>query len=58
MGEEEPATKADLNSIMTRMDAMMAAIESQKSLLDALTSGTSSTTPPTPVDTPDKDKPS
>jgi hypothetical protein len=40
------------------MDAMMAAMESQKSLLDALTSGTSSTTPPTPVDTSDKDKPS
>jgi hypothetical protein len=58
MGEEEPATKVDLNSIMTRMDAMMAAMESQKSLFDALTSGTSSTAPPTLVDIPDKDKPS
>jgi hypothetical protein len=58
MGDEEPATKADLDGIMTRIDAMMAVMESQKSLLDALTSGMSSTTPPTPVDTPDKDKPS
>jgi flagellar capping protein FliD len=58
MGDEEPATKADLNSLVSRMDAMMAAIESQKSQLDALTNGTSSTTPPTPVVTPDKDKPS
>jgi hypothetical protein len=40
------------------MDAMMATMESQKSQLDALTSGTSSTTPPNPVETPDKDKPS
>jgi hypothetical protein len=58
MGDEEPATKADLNHLMTRMDAMMAVMESQKSQLDALTSGTSSTTPSTPVETPDKDKPS
>jgi hypothetical protein len=33
------------------MEAMMDAIESQKSQLDALISGTSSTTPPTPVET-------
>jgi hypothetical protein len=58
MGDDEPATKADLNSLMTRMDAMMVVMESQKSQLDALTSGTSSTTTPTPVETPDKDKPS
>jgi hypothetical protein len=47
MGDEEPATKADLNSLMTRMEAMMVVIESQKTQLDVLTSGTSSTTPPT-----------
>jgi hypothetical protein len=58
MGDEEPATKADLNQLMARMEAMMGAIESQKLQLDALTSGTSSTTPPTPVETSDKDKPS
>jgi hypothetical protein len=40
------------------MDAMMATMEIQKAQLEALTSGTSSTTPPTPVDTSDKDKPS
>jgi hypothetical protein len=40
------------------MEAMMGAIENQKIQLDALTSGTSSTTPPTPVETLDKDKPS
>jgi hypothetical protein len=54
MGDEEPATKADLNHLMARMDAMMGVIKSQKTQLDALTSGTSSTTPPTPVDTSDK----
>jgi hypothetical protein len=48
---DEPATKADLNHLMARMEAMMGAIESQKSQLDALISGTSSTTPPTPVET-------
>jgi hypothetical protein len=58
MGDEEPATKADLNHLMARMEAMMGAIESQKIQLDALTSGMSSTTPPTPVETLDKDKPS
>jgi hypothetical protein len=51
MGDKEPATKADLNHLMTQMDAMMGVIESQKTQLDALTSGTSSTTPPTPVET-------
>jgi hypothetical protein len=40
------------------MEAMMGAIESQKLQLDALTSGTSSTTPTTLVETSDKDKPS
>jgi hypothetical protein len=58
MGDEEPATKADLNHLMAQMEAMMGAIENQKIQLDALTSGTSSTTPPTPVETLDKDKPS
>jgi hypothetical protein len=58
MGDEEPATKTDLSSVMTRMDAMMVVMEGQKSQVDALTSGMSSTTPPTPVETPDKDKPS
>jgi hypothetical protein len=58
MGEEEPATKAALNHLMARMEAMMGAIESQKIQLDALTSGTSSTTPPSPVETSDKNKPS
>jgi hypothetical protein len=57
MGDEEPASKADLNHLMTQMEAMMGAIENQKIQLDALTSGTSSTTPPTPVETLDKDKP-
>jgi hypothetical protein len=40
------------------MDAMMAAMELQKSQLEALTSGTSSTPPPTLVEIPGKDKPS
>jgi hypothetical protein len=35
MGDEEPATKADLNNLMTWMDAMMVVMESQKSQLDA-----------------------
>jgi hypothetical protein len=43
---------------INHLEAMMGAIESQKLQLDALTSGTSSTTPPTPVETSDKDKPS
>jgi hypothetical protein len=51
MGDEEPATKADLNHLMVQIEAMMGAIESQKSQLDALISGTPSTTPPTPVET-------
>jgi hypothetical protein len=54
MGDEEPSTKADLNNLMTRMDAMMVVMESQKTQLDALTSGASSSTPPTPVETSDK----
>jgi hypothetical protein len=53
MGDEEAATKADLNHLMARMDAMMSAMESQKSQLEALISGTSSTTP-TPVESLDK----
>jgi hypothetical protein len=58
MGDKEPATKADIKDLMVRIEAMMGAIESQKTQLDALTSGTSSTTPPTLVETLDKDKPS
>jgi hypothetical protein len=51
MGDEQPATKTDLNHLMAQMDAMTGVIESQKTQLDALYSGTSSTTPPTPVET-------
>jgi hypothetical protein len=36
------------------MDAMMVVIESQTTQIDALISGTSSTTPPTPIETSDK----
>jgi hypothetical protein len=54
MGDKEPATKADLNNLMTRMEAMMVVIESQKTQLDALTSGTSSTAPPTSIESPNK----
>jgi hypothetical protein len=54
MGDEDPATNADLNNIMTQMEAMMVVIESQKTQLGAFTSGASSSTPPTLVETPDK----
>jgi hypothetical protein len=54
MGDEDPVTKADLNTLMSRMEAMMVVIKNHKTQLDALTSGTTSTTPPTLVDTPDK----
>jgi hypothetical protein len=54
MGDEDPVTKADLNTLMSRMEAMMVVIENHKTQLDALTSGMTSTTPPTLVDTPDK----
>jgi hypothetical protein len=54
MGDEEPVTKSDFNSLMTQMEAMMAEIQSHRTQLEALASGTSSTTPPTPVDPSDK----
>jgi hypothetical protein len=54
MGDKDPVTKADLNTLMSRMEAMMVVIENHKTQLDAFTSGTTSTTPPTLVDTPDK----
>jgi hypothetical protein len=54
MGDEDPITKADFNTLMTQMGAMMAEIQSHRTQLEALTSGTSSTTPPAPVDPSDK----
>jgi hypothetical protein len=54
MGDEDPVTKADFNDLMSRMEAMMVEIQSHKTQLDALTSGTTCTTPPAPVDTSDK----
>jgi hypothetical protein len=54
MGDEDPITKADFNNLMSRMEAMMVVIENHKTQLDALTSGTTSTTTPAPVDTSDK----
>jgi hypothetical protein len=39
------------------MEAMMVEIQNHKTQLDALTSGTTSTTPPAPVDTSDKEVP-
>jgi hypothetical protein len=50
MGKEDPITKADFNNLMSRMEAMMVVIENHKTQLDALTSCTTSTTPPAPVD--------
>jgi hypothetical protein len=46
MGDEDAITKADFNNLMTQMEAMMVEIQSHKTKLEALTSGTSSTTPP------------
>jgi hypothetical protein len=54
MGDEEPFTKSDFNSLMTQMEAMMAEIQSHRTQLEALASGMSRTTPPTPVDPSDK----
>jgi hypothetical protein len=54
MGDKDLITKADFNNLMSRMEAMMVVIENHKTQLDALTSGTTSTTPPAPVDTSDK----
>jgi hypothetical protein len=58
MGEEEgPITKADLTTIMTQMEAVMVEIQNQRTKLEALTSGTSSTTPPALVDPSGKEDP-
>jgi hypothetical protein len=54
MGNEDPVTKADFNNLMTQMEAMMVEIQSHKTKLEALSSGTSSTTPPAPIDALDK----
>jgi hypothetical protein len=58
MGDEEgPVTKADFNTLMTQMGAMMVEIQNHKTKLKALTSGMSSTTPPAPVDPSGKEDP-
>jgi hypothetical protein len=57
MGDEDPVTKADLNNLMSQMEAMMVEIQNHITQFDALTSGTTSTTPPAPVDTSDKEVP-
>jgi hypothetical protein len=54
MGDKEPVTKSDFHTLMTQMEAMMAEIQNHRTQLEALASGTSSTTPPTPVDPSDK----
>jgi hypothetical protein len=50
MGDEDPVTKADFNTVMSQMTGMMVEIQSHKTQLAALTSGTTSTTPPALVD--------
>jgi hypothetical protein len=57
MDDEDPITKADFNTLMSQMMAMMVEIQCHKTQLKALTSGTASTTPPTPVDISDKGDP-
>jgi hypothetical protein len=57
MGDEDAITKEDFNNLMTQMEAMMVEIQSHKTKLEALTSGTSSTTPPALVDASDKGDP-
>jgi hypothetical protein len=57
MGNKDVVTKADFNNLMTQMEAMMVEIQSHRTKLEALTSGTSSTTPPAPVDASDKGDP-
>jgi hypothetical protein len=54
MDNEDPVTKADFNTLMTQMGAMMAEIQSYRIQLEALASGMSSTTPLTLVDPSDK----
>jgi hypothetical protein len=58
MGDEDtPITKANFNDLMTRMAAMMEEMQSQNAKLEALSSGTSSTTPLALVDASDKGDP-
>jgi hypothetical protein len=57
MGDEDPITKADFKNLMTQMEAMMVEIQSHKTKLEALSSATSSTTTPAPVDISDKGDP-
>jgi hypothetical protein len=57
MGNEDLVTKADFNTLMSQMTAMMVEIQSQKTQLEALTSGMTSTTLPAPVDISDKGDP-
>jgi hypothetical protein len=58
MGDEDTLiTKADFNDLVTRMAAMMEEMQSQKAKLKSLSSCTSSTTPPAPVDASEKGDP-
>jgi hypothetical protein len=58
MGDKEgPDTRADFNSLMTQMVSMMEEIENNKTKIESLTSGTSSTTPPALADTSGKGDP-
>jgi hypothetical protein len=54
--EEEAITKAGFNTLVAQM-AMMEQIKANNAKLDALSSGTTSTTPPESVDNLDKDEP-
>jgi hypothetical protein len=54
MDDEDPINKSDFNTLMSQMAAMMVEIQSHKTQLEALASGTSSTTPPASVDSSDK----
>jgi hypothetical protein len=54
MSNEDHITKADLNTLMTQMAAMIVEIQSHKTQLETLSSGTSSTTPSAPIDSSDK----
>jgi hypothetical protein len=58
MGDEDGTiTKVDFNSPMTQMTTMMEEIQNNKTKLEALSSGTTSTTSPAPVDTSGKGDP-
>jgi hypothetical protein len=54
MGDEDPITKSNFNTLMSQKAVMMVEIQSHKNQLEALASGTSSTTPPAAVDSSDK----